>query len=57
MHEMVNKSRRKQEVKRYFDQISTINDFQNDQLVLLWNKPKIKRSLHTKFEALWIGPC
>lgn len=28
----------------------------NDQYVLLWNKAKEKPSMHTKFEALWIGP-
>jgi hypothetical protein len=25
-------------------------------MVLLWNKEKENPSLHTKFEALWIGP-
>jgi hypothetical protein len=23
--------------------------------VLLWNEAKVKASMHTKFEALWIG--
>jgi hypothetical protein len=30
--------------------------FQKGELVLLWNKAKEKPSMHTKFEALWIGP-
>jgi hypothetical protein len=47
---------RKQSVKRYFDQGTTMKFFQKGELVLLWNKAKEKPSMHTKFEALWIGP-
>jgi hypothetical protein len=43
-------------VKKYFDQSTTIKYFLKDQLVLLWNKEKEKPSLHSKFDALWIGP-
>ena len=49
-------SQRQQSIKRYFDQSTTIKNFQNGEQVLLWNKAKEKLSIHTKFEALWIGP-
>jgi hypothetical protein len=49
-------SQRKKSVKRYFDQSTTIKNFQKGEQVLLWNKAKEKPSIHTKFEALWIGP-
>jgi hypothetical protein len=47
---------RQHNVKKYFDQSATIKNFQKGELVLLWNKAKEKPSMHTKFEALWIGP-
>jgi hypothetical protein len=43
-------------VERYFDQSTTVKNFQKGELVLLWNKGKENLSIHTKFEALWIGP-
>jgi hypothetical protein len=46
---------RQQNVKKYFDQSATIKNFQKGELVLLWNKEKENPSMHTKFEALWIG--
>jgi hypothetical protein len=49
-------SQRQQTIKRHFDQSASTKYFQKGQLVLLWNKEKEKPSLHTKFEALWIGP-
>jgi hypothetical protein len=49
-------NQRQQSIKRYFDQSASVKYFQKGQLVLLWNKAKEKSSLHTKFEALWIGP-
>jgi hypothetical protein len=49
-------SQRQQSIKKYFDQSTTVNDFQKGELVLLWNKAKEKPSMHIKFEALWIGP-
>jgi hypothetical protein len=49
-------SQRQQIIKKHFDQSATTKYFQKYQLVLLWNKEKEKPSLHTKFEALWIGP-
>jgi hypothetical protein len=49
-------SQRQQSVKIYFDQSTTVNNFQKGELVLLWNKAKEKPSMHTKFEALWIRP-
>jgi hypothetical protein len=49
-------SQRQQSVKRYFDQSTTMKNFQKGELVLLWNKAKEKSSMHTKFEALWIRP-
>jgi hypothetical protein len=48
-------SQRQHNIKKYFNQSASVNNFQKDQLVLLWNKEKEKPSLHTKFEALWIG--
>jgi hypothetical protein len=48
-------SQRQQSVKKYFDQSATVKNFQKGELVLLWNKAKEKPSMHTKFEALWIG--
>jgi hypothetical protein len=36
--------------------MTTVKNFQKGELVLLWNKAKEKSSMHTKFEALWIGP-
>jgi hypothetical protein len=47
-------SQRKQRVKIYFDQSTTVKNFQKGELVLLWNKAKEKPSMHTKFKALWI---
>jgi hypothetical protein len=49
-------SQRQQSIKIYFDQSATVKNFQKGELVLLWNKAKEKPSMHTKFEALWIGP-
>jgi hypothetical protein len=49
-------SQRQQSIKIYFDQSTTVNNFQKGELVLLWNKAKEKPSMHTKFEALWIRP-
>jgi hypothetical protein len=49
-------NQRQQSVKKYFDQRTTMKIFQKGELVLLWNKAKEKPSMHTKFEALWIGP-
>jgi len=48
-------SQRQQTIKKYFDQSATTKYFQKGQLVLLCNKEKEKPSLHTKFDALWIG--
>jgi hypothetical protein len=33
-----------------------MKNFQKGEMVLLWNKTKEKSSMHTKFQALWIGP-
>jgi hypothetical protein len=33
-----------------------MKNFQKGELVLIWNKVKEKRCMHTKLEALWIGP-
>jgi hypothetical protein len=49
-------NQRQQTIKKYFDQSATTKYFQKGKLVLLWNKAKENPSLHTKFEALWIGP-
>jgi len=49
-------SQRQQSIKIYFHHSTTIKNFQKGELVLLWNKSKEKPSMHTKFEALWIGP-
>jgi hypothetical protein len=55
-HAMLNIQRKKEAVKKYFDQSATIKDFHKGQFVLLWNKAKEKPSLHSNFDALWIGP-
>jgi hypothetical protein len=47
-------SQRQQIVKKYFDQSTTMKNFQKGELVLHWNKSKENQSMHTKFEALWI---
>jgi hypothetical protein len=49
-------SQRQQCIKKHFDQSTTIKNFHRGELVLLWNKAKEKPSMHTKFEAHWIGP-
>jgi hypothetical protein len=49
-------SERQQSIKIYFDKNATVKKFQKGELVLLWNKSKEKPSMHTKFEALCIGP-
>jgi len=49
-------SHRQWSIKRYFDQSTTVNNFQKGELVLLWNEAEEKSSMHTKFESLWIGP-
>jgi hypothetical protein len=49
-------SQRQESIKIYFDKRKTVNNFQKGELVLLWNKAKEKLSMHTNFEALWIGP-
>jgi hypothetical protein len=49
-------NQRKQSVKKYFDQRTTMKNFQKGELVLLWNKSKEKSSMHTKFATLWFGP-
>jgi hypothetical protein len=38
--EMLEIKTRQQVVKRYFEKSTNSNDFQNNQLVLLWNKEK-----------------
>jgi hypothetical protein len=49
-------SQRKQTVKKYFDQSTTVKNFQKGELVLLWNKAKEKPSMNIKFKAIWIRP-
>jgi hypothetical protein len=49
-------SQRQKSIKIYFYKTTTVKTFQKGELVLLWNKSKEKPSMHTKFEALWIGP-
>jgi hypothetical protein len=49
-------SQRKQSIKMYFDQSTTINNLQKGEMVLLKNKAKENMSMHTNFEALWIRP-
>jgi hypothetical protein len=53
---LINIQKRQEVVKKYFDRGATVKDFHKDQFVLLWNKAKEKPSLHSKFDALWIGP-
>jgi hypothetical protein len=55
-HATLNIQKKKEVIKKYFDQSTTNKDFCKGQFVLLWNKDKEKPSLHSKFEALWIGP-
>jgi hypothetical protein len=55
-HALTNIQKRQEVVKKYFDRSATVKDLCKDQFVLLWNKAKEKPSLHSKFDALWIGP-
>jgi hypothetical protein len=61
LEEQINEALRKmtqikQFIKKHFYQGTSAKYFQKGQLVLLWNKFKETSSLHTKFEAFWIGP-
>ena len=43
-------------IKGVFDKKTRNREFQQNDMVLLWNKKKEKAGQHGKFESLWTGP-
>lgn len=43
-------------VKRWFDKMANVKDFQILDLVLCWDKAHERKGDHDKFDNLWMGP-
>jgi len=49
-------ARNQEKIKGMFDHKARERNFEDGDLVLVWDKRKEKPGMHKKFNRLWIGP-